>query len=202
MNLKEHVNKSIHRAFVDSPKMRIESFFEYNKIWPYFFNNLCNDSQIKCLVVGLKKRYVSVSCLQNNQTSFVFIDDWSKGVKVPTSAKMYTEYEFLADLIAYRGANKTTILQKEYQSVEPQEIQRIAEGLINLFIICIKDVYGVISHMLKGLDKSCIVIIKNWNDEKIRGDVFKCFRDNSINIGYFLDQPNNKEYGIFVIFKY
>jgi hypothetical protein len=176
MEVVEHVKLSIANAENHASKISkdIVDYTGYTGTKTrHFYNNICSIPNCKYLEIGTWYGSSSISAMYNNNISATFIDNWSQ---------FNGNRRILEDaLIKYHGNSEYDIIESDCWKVDTAKLPEY-----NVYLYDggheYAEQYNAIKYYYNNLSKNCIVMVDDWNWEKVRNGTLDAFRDLNVKL--------------------
>jgi hypothetical protein len=173
------VRAAFERTMVDEGKLPVEILRlpgMSGRKYRLFINNLIElMPQPRYLEVGVWQGSTLCSAIFGNEVSATAIDNWSQ-FNGPAA-------RFLGNLSRFKGKAKVSFLECNFREVDFQHI-----GRFNVYLFdgphTHQDQYDGVTLADAALDAAFVLIVDDWNWDRVRSGTFNAIRDK----GYQIDQ--------------
>jgi hypothetical protein len=138
-----------------------------------FYNAICSRPNTAYLEIGTWYGSSSISALYGNSVDATFIDNWSEfggNKNVLTNA-----------LETFKGTSQYRLIESDSWNVNHSDL-----GLFDVYLYdgghTYEDHYKAISDYIQHLKDGCIIMVDDWNWERVRRGTFDAFRDLNVDI--------------------
>lgn len=176
MNPCEFVDDCLHNANLDKPDLPREILMYEGMSGDRtrrFYNAICSRPNTAYLEIGTWYGSSSISALYGNSVDATFIDNWSQfgGNKgVLTNA-----------LETVKGRNRYRLIESDAWAVDHSDL-----GMFDVYLYdgghTYTDHYKAISEYIRHLNDGCIVMVDDWNWDRVRKGTLDAFRDLNVDV--------------------
>jgi hypothetical protein len=140
-----------------------------------FYNAICSRPNTSYLEIGTWYGSSSISAMYGNSVNATFIDNWSQFGGNMTHLTTALE--------KYKGNGTYRLIESDAWAVNHTDL-----GLFDVYLYDgpheYDDHYNAISHYIQHIKDGGIVMIDDWNWDRVRNGTLDAFRDLNIDIIY------------------
>jgi hypothetical protein len=142
-----------------------------------FYNNLCQMPGTRYLEIGSWKGSTACAAMDGNQIKITCIDNWSQFAG-PKDA-------FLATIERFKGANEFSFIEADCFEID---VKKMPFSKYNVYLYdgdhSFESHKKAITHYLDCLDDIFILIIDDWNYQRVREGTFAGIKETNLTIHY------------------